>query len=90
MRKCALLVFVVVFGWSSGASAVPIANGLVAGYDLNANANDVSGNGNHGVVNGATPTTDRFGNANSAYFFDGVDDIVEIGAVLTNPSSMTG
>ena len=77
MRKFALLVLVVVFsGWSSGASAVPIASGLVAGYDFTGNADDVSGNGNHGVVHGATPTTDRFGNANSAYSFDGVDDYI--------------
>ena len=80
MRKFVLLVLVVVFsGWSSGASATPvITNGLVAGYEFTGNANDVSGNGNHGVVNGATPTTDRFGNANSAYSFDGVDDWVNL------------
>ena len=81
MRKFALLVLVVVFsGWSSGASAVPIASGLVAGYDFTGNADDVSGNGNHGVVHGAAPTTDRFGNANSAYSFDGVDDFIEPGS----------
>ncbi len=77
MRKFVLLVLVVVFsGWSSGASAVPITNGLVAAYEFNGNANDVSGNGNDGVVNGATLTTDRFGNANSAYLFDGIDDYI--------------
>jgi len=77
MRKLGLLVLLVVFfGWSSGASAVPITNGLVAGYEFNGNANDVSGNGNNGVVNGATLTTDRFGNANSAYLFDGIDDYI--------------
>lgn len=41
------------------------------------NANDLSGNGNHGTVNGATLTTDRFGNANQAYSFDGVNDFVQ-------------
>ncbi len=35
--------------------------GLVAYYPFNGNADDESGNGNHGTVNGATPTTDRFG-----------------------------
>ncbi len=89
MRKFALLVLAVVFGWSSGASAVLITNGLVAGYEFNGNANDVSGNGNNGVVNGATLTADRFGNANSAYSFDGTDDIIEVGAVLTDPSNLT-
>jgi hypothetical protein len=43
--------------------------GLVGYYPFNWNANDVSGNGINGVVNGATLTTDRFGIANSAYNF---------------------
>jgi hypothetical protein len=44
--------------------------GLVAWYQLNGNADDMSGEGNTGVVKNATPTTDRKGNANSAYLFD--------------------
>ncbi len=57
--------------------AVPaITNGLAAAYEFNGNANDVSGNGNNGVVNGATLTTDRFGNPNSAYSFDGLNDYI--------------
>jgi hypothetical protein len=44
--------------------------GLVAYYPFNGNANDESGNGNHGTVNGATLTADRFGNENRAYDFD--------------------
>ena len=42
-------------------------DGLVGYWGFNGNANDESGNGNDGTVNGATPTEDRFGNANSAY-----------------------
>jgi hypothetical protein len=42
-------------------------NGLVGWWPFNGNANDESGNGNNGTVNGATLTTDRFGNANNAY-----------------------
>ena len=52
-------------------------NGLVAYYPFNGNANDVSGNGNNGVVNSATLTTDRFGLSNSAYNFDGVNDYIQ-------------
>ena len=51
-------------------------NGLVAYYPFNGNANDESGNNNNGTVNGATLTTDRNGNANKAYSFDGVDDYI--------------
>jgi hypothetical protein len=72
------------------AGAVPvITNGLVAAYEFNGNANDVSGNGNNGVVNGATLTADRFGNTNSAYDFDGVNDIISIGPVLTSSNSLS-
>ena len=46
-------------------------NGLVGWWPFNGNANDESGNGNHGTVNGATLTAGRNGNANSAYDFDG-------------------
>jgi hypothetical protein len=56
-------------------SYVP-ANGLVGWWPFNGNANDESGNGNNGTVNGATLTTDRFGNAGKAYYFDGNSKIV--------------
>ena len=55
-----------------------LQDSLLAYYPFTGNASDASGNNNHGVVNGAVLTADRFGNANSAYYFDGVDDIVRI------------
>lgn len=51
---------------------------LVAYYPFDGNAKDMSGNGNDGTVSGATLTTDRFGNANSAYSFDGVNDYIKV------------
>jgi hypothetical protein len=45
--------------------------GLAGYYPFNGNANDESGNGLHGTVQGATLINDRFGNANAAYEFDG-------------------
>ena len=59
-----------------------LTNGLVAYYPFTGNANDLSGNGNNGTVHGATLTTDRFGNANSAYSFDGVSNYIGL-PVLT-------
>jgi hypothetical protein len=53
--------------------------GLVGYWPFNGNANDESGTGNDGTVIGATLTTDRFGNPNSAYFFDGEDDHINCG-----------
>jgi hypothetical protein len=55
-----------------------INNGLVGYYPLNGNANDSSNYGNHGAINSATATTDRFGNPSGALYFDGVDDYVQI------------
>lgn len=53
---------------SSSQQQIP---GLIAHYELDANALDSSGANNHGVVNGATPTDDRFGNAGAAMQFSG-------------------
>ncbi len=47
-------------------------NGLVAYYPFDGDAQDHSGNGNHGTVHGATLTT---GISGQAYLFDGVDYI---------------
>ncbi|NIJ52906.1 hypothetical protein [Dyadobacter arcticus] len=54
----------------------------VAWYPFNGNANDAQGS-LHGTVFEATLTTDRFGNANSAYYFDGIDDVIETADVAT-------
>ena len=50
-------------------------DGLVGYWPFNGNANDESGTENNGAVFGATLTTDRFDNENSAYSFDGDDYI---------------
>jgi hypothetical protein len=50
-------------------SYVP-TNGLVGWWGFNGNAQDGSGNGNHGMVNGATLTSDRNGDTNSSYLFN--------------------
>jgi gliding motility-associated-like protein len=59
-------------------SQVNLNDGLIGCYTFSGNANDLSGSNNHGKVNGATLATDRFGNANSAYDFDGINDYIEI------------
>jgi hypothetical protein len=53
-----------------------ITNGLVAYYPFNGNANDASGNGNNGIVSGATLTEDRYGVSNQAYNFDGASSYI--------------
>ena len=56
-------------------------NGLVGWWPFNGNANDESGNGNHGTVNGATLTTDRNGISNQAYSFKGAPDRIDVGNI---------
>lgn len=48
-----------------------IKESLVAYYPFNGNANDESGNGNHGTITGpmVTPTKDRYGEEGKAYKF---------------------
>lgn len=79
-----LLIALVVLQQTNGQTPV-------AYYPFNGNANDAAGS-NNGTVNGATLTTDRFGNANSAYSFDGVDDRITapIATFATNNFTLTG
>ena len=50
-------------------------DGLVLYLPFNGNAKDESGNGHQEFIHGATLTSDRNGNPNSAYAFDGDDYI---------------
>ncbi|HNI98871.1 MAG TPA: fibrinogen-like YCDxxxxGGGW domain-containing protein [Leptospiraceae bacterium] len=56
---------------------VGMLNGAVAYFPFNGNANDESGNGNHGTPNGASLTTNRYGYKDRAYIFDGVNDWIQ-------------
>ena len=61
--------------FSQVPSYVP-SSGLVSWWSFSGNANDDTGNGNNGTVNGPTLTTDRFGNSNGAYYFNGLSDYI--------------
>ncbi len=66
---------------------INLTNGLIMYYPFTGNATDVSGNTNVATVNGPVLTTDRFGAANSAYYFDGVDDYIQLtGGVGMKPT----
>ena len=60
-----------------GFSQIPTA-GLVAFYPFNGNANDESGNGHDGSLSGPVLTFDRCGVANKAYYFDGINDYINL------------
>ena len=65
-----LLLFVTIKTKAQPPNFVP-TNGLVGYWPFNGNANDLSGNGNNGIVYGATLTNDRFSGNNNAYLFSG-------------------
>jgi hypothetical protein len=72
------VVLFFIFYTNISYSQVNLTQGLRAYYPFNGNAADASGNNNHAVFNNATSTYDRFGNANSAYYFDGIDDYMMV------------
>ncbi len=53
-------------------------SGLVAYYPFDGDADDHSGNRNHGIVHGTRLTSDRLGNLRSAYIFERISDNIRI------------
>jgi hypothetical protein len=71
---------------------VNLQYGLVAYYPFNGNSNDESGNLYNGIVHGAVLTNNRFGQENSAYSFDGIDDFIEtsfVGILGSGPRTIS-
>lgn len=90
---CAFLILIISSSLTSSAqvcnlSQIPsnLRNGLVAYYPFCGNANDVSGNSNTLQAFGLTATTDRFGNANSAYSFTNTQTSVTSYLRAANPT----
>lgn len=74
----AIMLLAAIFGCIAGYAQVDLERGLVGCYPFSGNAKDYSPLANDGRVTGARLAPDRFGNANSAYDFDGIDDVIEI------------
>ncbi|MCB0853806.1 MAG: LamG domain-containing protein, partial [Bacteroidetes bacterium] len=72
------LAVMMMFSPLFGAGQVNLDSGLVAYYPFNGNADDESGNGLNGIVSGALLTQDRFGRDNHAYYFDNINDYIQI------------
>jgi hypothetical protein len=76
MKKIWLMVLMgTMFLGATAQNSIPNyvpTQGLLGWWPFNGNANDESGNGNNGTVNGATLAADRFGNAGKAYYFNGL------------------
>jgi len=67
----------------SSSQVTSIDSGLVGFWPFNGNADDESGNGNHGQVIGATLTSGQTETDSSVYYFDGINDYIEINNNLT-------
>lgn len=53
-------------------------------YKMNGNGNDSSGNNLHAITVNATLTADRYGNPNSAYSFNGVNQFIDFPNIRPN------
>jgi hypothetical protein len=63
-----------------------LKDGLIAYYPFSGNTNDESGNNYHLVNNGASLYQDRYGNSNSAYYFNGIDENMSIPKITKSDS----
>jgi hypothetical protein len=77
MRE-SLIRVIILLSCAVSAIAQTTSSGLVLDLPFTNNANDESGLNNSINVIGATLTTDRFGNINGAYSFDGINDYISI------------
>ncbi len=91
--KPAYIVFILIISVVSLYSQVNLDSGLVAYWPFNGNADDESGNGHGGTLQGGvTLSDDRYGNPESAYSFNGVDGRIDYGLLWgggSAPSSLT-
>lgn len=74
--KTRLLQLAILFCFGTALLSAQVTSGLQGYWPFDGNANDISGNNNHGTVYGATPSPNRFGQAAMAYCFDGIDDYI--------------
>jgi hypothetical protein len=72
------ILFVAVSVFVMPALAVT-SDGLIAYFPFKGNANDASFHGNHGSVHDAVLVSDRLGEPDSAYRFDGVNSYIDCG-----------
>jgi hypothetical protein len=88
-KKLTYYIAGILLAFSANQVAADLDEGLVAYYPFNGNAHDESGNGYHGIVQGALITADRFGKL-GAYGFDGQNDRIKLnGDALNSLNSLT-
>ena len=88
-KSTIVLLSIAVISISTMAHGADITTGLVGYWPFSGDAQDASGNDNHGTSFGADLTTDRNGNPDSAYNFDGLSSRIDIpsSASLESPTT---
>ncbi len=89
MRPTGISVVVLLTFLLAPRANADVTTGLIAHWPLDGDAQDISGNGNHGVVVNATPTQDRNGNPNGAYAFNGSNTWIEVPSSVSLGSPTT-
>ena len=93
MKNIYLTVSIIILSGFSLFAQTNLDSGLVAYWPFNGNADDESGNGHDGTLQGGvTLSDDRFGNPESAYTFNGIDGRIDYGLLWSGgnaPSSLT-
>ena len=86
MKKLSILIILVVTSICARGQVPAYIDtaGLLAWYPFNGNANNAYSAGMNGIVLGPTLTSDRFGNPNSAYHFNGMLDHILIDTAFFN------
>ncbi|MGL2963689.1 LamG-like jellyroll fold domain-containing protein [Flavobacterium sp. RSB2_4_14] len=91
--KNQLLIYVfVLFTFTSFSQTIPSyvpTNGLIGWWPFNNNANDESGNGNNGIVNGPIMSNDRFGNNNTAYQYNNGSNLICTSTSFNSPNILS-
>lgn len=74
MRK-AIIIFLIS---TVNVLAQNVSDNLIIHYEFNGNSDDSSSNSYNGTPSGVVYVNDRDGNPNSAVYFDGVDDFIDL------------
>ncbi len=72
------IYFILVLCLAYCMTAQVTTTGLLGYWPFDGNANDFSGNNNNGIVSSASLTTDRFGNIDKAYYFNGINGLITV------------
>lgn len=72
------ILLAVCLTWIPLYAGAALEDGLAAHYPLDGDVTDISPTAISGIADGATPTLDRFGRADHALAFDGINDFLQI------------